>query len=73
MCVSPITLKKKRPDGSFSFVQVPCGKCHECVSKKHSAFALEAVLEARAASSMYFVTLTYRNDTVPIIGTVSLR
>lgn len=68
MCVSPITLRKKRPDGFFNEYQVPCGKCEECVSKKHSAFALECVLEARAASSMYFVTLTYRNDTVPIMG-----
>lgn len=68
MCVRPITLKRKRPDGSFSETTVPCGKCHECLSKRHSAFALEAVLEARAASSMYFVTLTYNDKTVPIMG-----
>lgn len=68
MCVNPITLKKKNVDGSFREVFVPCGKCEECLSKKHSAFALEAVLEARAASSMWFVTLTYRNGTVPVMG-----
>lgn len=68
MCISPIQLKKKKSDGSFSVFTVPCGKCDECRSKAQSAFALECVLEARAASSMYFVTLTYDNDHVPIMG-----
>lgn len=67
MCTSPIEITRKQPNGQVSIYKVPCGKCAECVSKKHSAFALESVLEARAATSMYFFTLTYNNDSVPIM------
>lgn len=66
MCTSPITITKKRPDGSFESRVVPCGKCDECRSKKHSDFAALATLEAKACTSMYFVTLTYNDKTVPI-------
>lgn len=48
-------------------IEFGCGKCSECVSKKHSAFALEASLEARRANSLHMVTLTYNNDSVPIM------
>lgn len=65
MCINPTITYKKSRDGSLKRIEFPCGKCSECVSKKHSAFALEAVLEARAASSVHMVTLTYNNDSVP--------
>lgn len=67
MCINPTITYKKCRDGSFRRVEFGCGKCSECVSKKHSAFALEASLEARRAKSLHMVTLTYNNGSVPIM------
>lgn len=68
MCINPTITFKKSRDGSLKRVEYSCGKCAECVSKKHSAFALEASLEARRAKSMHMVTLTYNNESVPIMA-----
>lgn len=70
MCTHPIQLTRKRPDGSCRIRLVPCGKCAECRSKKHSDFACLSALEARACCSMYMVTLTYRDDVVPVAKVV---
>lgn len=70
MCIHPILLTRKRLDGSCRIQLVPCGKCAECRSKKHSDFACLSALEARACSSMYMVTLTYRDDVVPVAKVV---
>lgn len=67
MCVSPITITREyRSIGKkFSFT-VPCGKCPECLSKRRSEIAALSVLEANVHSSLYFFTLTYRNEELPI-------
>lgn len=70
MCLSPIQITRTNVDGSSRIDVVPCGKCAECRSKKHNDFAAEAVLEARAASSLYFFTLTYSNLSVPVARSV---
>lgn len=67
MCINPRQYVKKLPDGSSKIIEFPCGKCSQCVSAKHSQFAMEAALEARVAKSVHLVTLTYRNDSVPIM------
>lgn len=67
MCVNPIKITRKSLDGSSKTMIVPCGKCEECKSKKHSDFAALAVLEAKRADSMHFLTFTYRNDKLPIM------
>lgn len=70
MCTNPIRITKRQLDGSSSEQIVPCGKCAECRSKKHSDFACLSVLEARNCKSMYMATFTYRNDVVPIAKVV---
>lgn len=70
MCVNPLQITKINPAGSSKTRIVPCGKCEECRSKKHSDFAALAVLEAKRADSMHFLTFTYRNDKLPIMKCV---
>lgn len=71
MCTEPrpITITDKVYGTKRTYV-VPCGKCHECLRKKQNEFAVLAVTEALAAKSLYLLTFTYRNDTIPILQTV---
>lgn len=70
MCTKPIEIHRSYPDGSTRIDVVPCGKCAECRSKKQGEFAALALLESLTCKSMYFVTLTYRNENVPIVKVV---
>lgn len=65
MCTRPITLTRLSKHGTSSQYTVPCGKCAECRAKYQSEFAAQCVLAAKQAGSMWFYTLTYRNDCVP--------
>lgn len=66
---SNFVFKRLRPHGDdflYSKHVVPCGKCAECLGKRQSDLAARCALEARKRGSMCFVTLTYRDDTLPI-------
>lgn len=67
MCYSPITLKSPNKLYSrSSFIQVPCGKCLECLKKKQNEYAARMEEEYKSyGRRAMFVTLTYREDTVP--------
>lgn len=65
MCTSPISVYRKRLDGSISENVVPCGRCSECRAKAQSEFAALSVLEANECGSIGFFTLTYRDESVP--------
>ncbi len=58
MCVNPIRLK--------TGMVIPCGKCIECMSAKRSSLSYECYRESLGNSLVHFVTLTYRNDMLPI-------
>lgn len=66
MCTQPITFNRLSRLGEKEQVTVPCGKCAECLKHKQREFAALAVLEAHNASSLHFLTLTYRNDCCPL-------
>lgn len=63
MCLNPIAIPSRT--GS-EYVFVPCGKCPECLKTLGNEFAVRVVREAQSAKSFHFVTLTYRDDTLPI-------
>ena len=65
MCSNPLTITHKYPFGTRTYT-VPCGKCADCVKKKRSGIAALSQLQANASGTVYFITFTYRNDTVPV-------
>lgn len=58
---------ERRFAGKSKIDIVPCGRCHECISKKQNEFAALACLEAKRSTSMWFFTFTYANSSVPIM------
>lgn len=66
MCVSPITIKVQDYRGNRT-IQVPCGKCVECLKTKQNDYLVRIHEEMVKAGKSCFVTLTYSNDTVPYI------
>ena len=49
---------------------VPCGKCINCVKNRQNNFAVRIVAEAEAKGNMSFVTLTYNDDSLPLVSTL---
>ena len=45
---------------------VPCGHCSQCLKSRQNDLAVRCAIEARKRGSMIFVTLTYRDDTLPV-------
>lgn len=53
------------PNFSYDYY-VPCGKCVECLKRRQTDYSTRIYREARKGQKMYFVTLTYRPDALPI-------
>lgn len=70
-CFYPIKVALPFPrfiDGKMrSHIVVPCGKCAACISHKVQEWSLRLRQEWKAASSAWFVTLTYRPDCLPFV------
>lgn len=66
MCTSPITIKVNNIDGVRS-IQVPCGKCCECLKTKQNDYMLRIYEELMQVSKSCFLTLTYSNSSVPCL------
>lgn len=49
-------------------IPIPCGKCPQCLMRKTSAWSFRIMEENKVSKSAYFITLTYDNEHVPIIG-----
>jgi len=47
-------------------VNVPCGRCPECVKRRVSQWSVRLQKEADVSTSAFFVTLTYGTEHVPI-------
>lgn len=62
-CLTPITLKREYNtiDGS-THMQVPCGKCVNCVQRRVSEWAFRLEEENKASLSSAFLTLTYDDE-----------
>lgn len=66
---SDLRLRRLYPDlarYSRSEIEVPCGKCIECLKKRQNDLALRAMQEASKRGSMAFVTLTYNEENLPL-------
>lgn len=61
MCVSPINIRS--PNGER--VNVPCGKCYECLSNKKNGWVLRLKAEYDHCTNCKFITLTYDNEHLP--------
>lgn len=47
-------------------IQLPCGKCAECLGKKRNSVVARCYNEALKRGKVAFVTLTYNNENLPI-------
>lgn len=62
MCYNPIQIKQE--DGTY--IQVPCGKCLECLKQYQNAWSNRMYEEIKAHDGKaVFFTLTYNDETVP--------
>lgn len=64
MCTSPITIRVNGIDGTRS-LNVPCGKCAECLKSKQNDYMVRMYEEFMRSSSACMVTLTYAPENVP--------
>lgn len=65
MCLSPVTLTRLVAGRRYSQV-VPCGKCVECRKAQQNEFVYKCVESAKQYGSVWFITLTYNNNSVPV-------
>lgn len=49
-------------------MQVPCGKCPECVKRRTSGWSFRLMQEEKVSQSAHFITLTYDTKRVPLTG-----
>lgn len=79
MCISPIRIRNpnyrssnpfalKYRDTSSLMINVPCGRCPDCVSLKQMSFTQRVQMES-LESLIFFCTLTYNNDAMPYVET----
>lgn len=67
MCTNPIPRHvKSRTFGTYRWVDTPCGKCSECLKQRQNSWKLRMCEEAKNWSYVYFFTLTYREDALPL-------
>lgn len=72
MCIHPLHIEVKnqhpdrfKPNASYAY-DVPCGKCLECLKRRQSDYATRIYREASKGGRMYFITLTYRDEALPL-------
>jgi len=74
MCIAPVTLKRdyRTISGDFTDI-VPCGKCHECLSRRRNDWSFRLTKEAGQSSTAAFVTLTYEEAPLSFNGHPTLH
>lgn len=65
MCISPIRIR--HPTKSGVFLDVPCGKCLECVRKRSNDLAFRLIEQMKSSNTAYFITLTYDDNFMPFL------
>lgn len=79
MCVSPVKIRNpnyhnksrlisKLCDTESEFIKVPCGHCSECIAVRQMSVVQRCQME-ELNNHLFFCTLTYNNDSMPILGT----
>lgn len=79
MCLNPINIKNPRQFYRLGLdrltLSVPCGECLECRKQKTNDWFVRLAYEYKDCishgGSVYFVTLTYNNQSVPVLDTTS--
>ena len=62
-CMRPILVDDPHDKRSKMFV--PCGRCAACLSNRANDWVTRLRAETQAATSAYFVTLTYEDHFLP--------
>ena len=66
MCIFPIYLKKEtwkqKISTSYHMVQVPCGRCLECLKLRVNSWYVRLQNEQKYSDTSFFVTLTIDDD-----------
>lgn len=68
-CLKPINIRSTEKYFNLTgrtYMQVPCGKCEACIESKRNMWYIRLLCEKRDSISCYFVTLTYRDECLPI-------
>lgn len=78
MCLYPVTIYVSGCDShgiphNGEPIQVPCGKCFECLQQKSIEWSHRIADECKAHSESCFITLTYDNEHLPVDGSVNRR
>lgn len=60
----PVTLRDGR------VVNVPCGKCEECLEHKQKEFMVKSYRAAVYFGSLHLITLSYDDENIPVSGCV---
>ena len=78
MCISPIRIRNPNlgmigPNAQFKdcisqFIEVPCGKCCECVQFDQLQVVQRLQCES-LVNHLFFCTLTYNNESLPVVST----
>lgn len=63
-CLQPICIKGQL---------MPCGKCPACLRNRQNDWVFRLNEELKIAPYSYFFTLTYRDDDLPLIGSVKYK
>ena len=65
MCLNPISITREIAGRKYTQV-VPCGKCIQCKTKDQGEYVQRCMNAANEDGQVWFVTLTYNNDNVPV-------
>lgn len=66
MCFRPVICKVRDTFGRASVRIFPCGKCSDCLAARQNAWKLRMIEEFGNWKNVYFFTLTYSDDYLPI-------
>lgn len=75
-CMFPYSVERELYTSQENkYIQVPCGKCPECLKRRTASWSHRLEMEAQRWPKQFFITLTYDNEHVPISdnGFLTLR
>lgn len=67
MCLNPVPIRVVDFFGNRQSMEVPCGKCVECVIRYQNMWKCRLIEEDRKWPFCYFFTLTYSDDHIPTV------
>lgn len=62
MCVAPILIRSTKNIRNYSYDKVPCGKCHECLSRRAAGWAFRLNQQDLHSLSSFFITLSLADE-----------